>query len=89
LLFTATPLKKVFNQQELVMYLEMLGFWAPVLFIFTFALITVVGLPGLVPTLAGGVVFGVAGARSGQRSALRSARLVHSCWRVIFCMSGS
>jgi uncharacterized membrane protein YdjX (TVP38/TMEM64 family) len=59
LLFTATPLKKVFNQTELVMYLEMLGFWAPVLFIFTFALITVVGLPGLVPTLAGGVVFGV------------------------------
>lgn len=59
LLFVATPLKKILNQDELVMYLEMLGYWAPALFILTYALITVLGMPGLVPTLAGGVVFGV------------------------------
>ncbi|AFY68539.1 SNARE associated Golgi protein-like protein [Thalassoporum mexicanum PCC 7367] len=59
LIFSVTPLKKIFDQDALVMYLEMLGFWAPVLFVLVYALITMVGMPGLVPTLAGGVVFGV------------------------------
>lgn len=59
LLFFATPLRNLLNQEILSSWLQRLGIWAVPLFIFTYVLVTVLGLPITIHTLTGGVVFGL------------------------------
>lgn len=59
LLFFLTPLRDLLNQDFLSAYLQDLGIWAVPLFISTYILVAVLGLPITIHTLAGGVVFGL------------------------------
>lgn len=59
LLFLTTPLRNLLNQEILSSWLQRLGVWAVPLFIFTYVLVTVLGLPITIHTLTGGVVFGL------------------------------
>jgi uncharacterized membrane protein YdjX (TVP38/TMEM64 family) len=58
-IFFATPLRDLLNQEILSTYLRQLGIWAVPLFIATYILVTVLGLPITIHTLTGGVVFGL------------------------------
>ncbi|MEM7716719.1 MAG: hypothetical protein AAF349_24690 [Cyanobacteria bacterium P01_A01_bin.68] len=59
MLFFATPLRNLLNQEILSFWLQRLGIWAVPLFISTYVLVTVLGLPITIHTLTGGVVFGL------------------------------
>jgi uncharacterized membrane protein YdjX (TVP38/TMEM64 family) len=59
LLFRYTPLMNLFDQAMLVMELNKLGKYAVFAFILAHLVSTMVGIPGTVLTVAGGVVFGV------------------------------
>ncbi|KOP23395.1 gammaproteobacterial enzyme C-terminal transmembrane domain protein [Hapalosiphon sp. MRB220] len=59
LLFFATPLRNLLNQDILSFWLQRLGIWAVPIFISTYILVTVLGLPITIHTLTGGVVFGL------------------------------
>ncbi|PSB34301.1 TVP38/TMEM64 family protein [Stenomitos frigidus] len=54
-----TPVNLLFNQAFLVMELNHLGPYAALFFIVGFAIITTLGFPGNVSTIAGGAVFGL------------------------------
>lgn len=60
LVFFLTPLRNLLDQEFLSSFLQKLGVWAVPLFIFTYVLVTVLGLPITIHTLTGGVVFGFA-----------------------------
>ncbi|MEM9537397.1 MAG: TVP38/TMEM64 family protein [Cyanobacteria bacterium P01_E01_bin.45] len=55
-----SPLGERLHHEQLVMDLEMLGPWAPVLFVLLNILATSLGIPGTVLTVVGGAVFGLA-----------------------------
>ncbi|MGK7909146.1 MAG: TVP38/TMEM64 family protein [Synechococcus sp.] len=55
-----TPLGERLQHEQLVMDLEMLGTWAPALFIAMNIVAASLGVPGTVLTVAGGAVFGLA-----------------------------
>lgn len=59
LLFVTTPLRNLFNQEILSQWLQKIGIWAVPLFISTYVLVTVLGLPTTIHTLTGGIVFGL------------------------------
>jgi uncharacterized membrane protein YdjX (TVP38/TMEM64 family) len=59
LLFFTTPLRNLLNQEILSSWLQRLGIWAVPLFISTYVLVTVLGLPITIHTLTGGIVFGL------------------------------
>jgi uncharacterized membrane protein YdjX (TVP38/TMEM64 family) len=59
LLFFTTPLRNLLNQEILSQWLLLLGIWAVPLFISTYVLVTVLGLPITIHTLTGGIVFGL------------------------------
>ncbi|WP_223278556.1 TVP38/TMEM64 family protein [Nostoc sp. 'Peltigera membranacea cyanobiont' 232] len=59
LLFFTTPLRNLLNQEILSVWLQRLGIWAVPLFISTYVLVTVLGLPITIHTLTGGVAFGL------------------------------
>lgn len=59
LLFFTTPLRNLLNQEILSFWLQRLGIWAVPLFISTYVLVTVLGLPITIHTLTGGMVFGL------------------------------
>lgn len=54
-----TPVNLLFNQAFLVMELGNLGPYAALIFVLGFAIITTLGFPGNVSTIAGGAVFGL------------------------------
>jgi uncharacterized membrane protein YdjX (TVP38/TMEM64 family) len=58
-IFFATPLRDLLNREILTAYLQKLGILAVPLFISTYILVTILGLPITVHTLTGGVVFGL------------------------------
>jgi uncharacterized membrane protein YdjX (TVP38/TMEM64 family) len=58
-IFFLTPLRDLLNQEVLTAYLSPLGIWAVPLFVSTYVLVTVLGLPITIHTLTGGVVFGL------------------------------
>jgi uncharacterized membrane protein YdjX (TVP38/TMEM64 family) len=88
LLCWLTPLKVLFDQKLLEQQLQQLGNWAVGLFVLVYALATVVGVPGTVLTVAGGVVFGVVwgtfwsviGATLGAIGAFWVARYLLRSW---------
>ncbi len=55
----STPIKLLFDQAFLVMELHQLGPYAALMFVLGFAIITTLGFPGNVSTIAGGAVFGL------------------------------
>jgi uncharacterized membrane protein YdjX (TVP38/TMEM64 family) len=57
-LFTS-PFRNWLHQEALVMHLKDWGMLAPVLFVTLHVVATVLGVPGTVLTLAGGIVFGI------------------------------
>ena len=67
LLFFVTPARNLLvraasledNRQILADYLQSLGIWTVPIFIVTYVLLAVLGLPIVIHTLAGGVVFGL------------------------------
>lgn len=61
LLFRYTPLADHVRPREVARFFRELGdpWWAPAVFIPFYALGTALGLPGTIPTLAGGAIFGV------------------------------
>ncbi|TYQ23934.1 TVP38/TMEM64 family protein [Pseudanabaena sp. UWO310] len=58
LLFFITPLRGLLDRQILSSYLQSLGIWTIPLFISTYVLVAILGLPITMHTLAGGVLFG-------------------------------
>lgn len=54
-----TPVNLLFNQAFLVMELDDLGDYAPLIFVLSFTIATTFGFPGNVATVAGGAVFGL------------------------------
>ena len=54
-----TPLKQVFNQMALVEYLQANKCCVVVPFILVYTALTIVGIPGTLLTVAGGIVFGI------------------------------
>jgi uncharacterized membrane protein YdjX (TVP38/TMEM64 family) len=54
-----TPVNLLFNQAFLVMELNHLGPYAALFFVVGFAIITTLGFPGNISTIAGGAVFGL------------------------------
>ncbi|MGK7878299.1 MAG: TVP38/TMEM64 family protein [Xenococcaceae cyanobacterium] len=76
------PLKVVFDQDFLVQQLQAYRSCAVILFILTYTILTVIGVPGTVLTIAGGLVFGlfcgtlwsVIGATLGALGAFWTAR---------------
>ena len=89
LIITISPLKVIFNQDFLVNYLHHLQEYsccAAGWFIFIYTILTVIGIPGTILTIAGGIVFGlswgtfwsVIGATLGAMGAFWTARyLLH------------
>ena len=59
LLFFITPARNLLDRQILADYLQALGIWTVPIFIFTYVILAVLGLPIVIHTLAGGVVFGL------------------------------
>jgi uncharacterized membrane protein YdjX (TVP38/TMEM64 family) len=90
LLFFVTPLRNLLNQEILSNYLQKLGVWAVPLFVSTYILVTVLGLPITIHTLAGGVVFGLVwgtiwstiAATLGAIAALVITRYVFKDWAI-------
>jgi uncharacterized membrane protein YdjX (TVP38/TMEM64 family) len=60
ILFFTTPARNLLDREILSDSLQKLGIWAVPAFISTYVLVTVLGLPITVHTLAGGFVFGLA-----------------------------
>lgn len=60
--FRWTPLSDYADPQAIAGFFRGLGnpWWSPLVFVPSYALATAVGVPGTVPTLAGGAIFGVA-----------------------------
>lgn len=60
--FRWTPLSAYADPQAIAQFFRGLGnpWWSPLVFVPLYALATAVGVPGTVPTLAGGAIFGVA-----------------------------
>ena len=56
---TTTPLKQIFDQMFLVEYLQANQCCVIIPFIITYTILTVIGIPGTLLTIAGGVVFGI------------------------------
>ncbi len=59
LLFFITPVRNLLDRQILIDYLQALGVWTVPIFISTYVILAVLGLPIIVHTVAGGVVFGL------------------------------
>jgi uncharacterized membrane protein YdjX (TVP38/TMEM64 family) len=59
LLFFITPVRNLLDRQILADYLQALGIWTVPIFISTYVVLAVLGLPIVIHTLAGGVVFGL------------------------------
>ncbi len=59
LLCTVEPLKFIFDSMFLIHYLQEHRCCIRIPFIVVYALLTVIGIPGTVLTIAGGVVFGL------------------------------
>jgi uncharacterized membrane protein YdjX (TVP38/TMEM64 family) len=59
LLFFITPARNLLDRQVLADYLQALGIWTIPIFISTYVVLAILGLPIVVHTLAGGVVFGL------------------------------
>lgn len=84
----AAGYRDVLDTETLSAALDGFGLWAPVAFIFLFALATVAFMPGMVFALAGGVMFGpvlgtlynLTGATIGAVLAFVAARYVASGW---------
>lgn len=83
-----TPVRALFNEQFLVQQLQQREHWAICLFVGVYILVTVMGFPGTVITLAGSVVFGliwgtfwsVVGATLGAIGAFWVARYLLRNW---------
>jgi uncharacterized membrane protein YdjX (TVP38/TMEM64 family) len=60
-IFRWTPLSEYADPRAIAGFFRGLGtpWWSPLAFIFLYAIATAVGAPGVVPTLAGGAIFGV------------------------------
>ncbi len=58
-LFFITPARNLLDRQILADYLQALGIWTVPIFISTYVVLAVLGLPIVIHTLAGGVVFGL------------------------------
>jgi uncharacterized membrane protein YdjX (TVP38/TMEM64 family) len=56
-----TPVKALFDERYLVVYLHAGGRWAALLYVVIFTVATVLGFPSNVMTVAGGAVFGLIG----------------------------
>ena len=54
-----TPLKQVFNQMFLVEYLQANKCCVIIPFIIVYTILTIIGIPGTLLTVAGGIVFGI------------------------------
>ncbi|MGB3692173.1 MAG: TVP38/TMEM64 family protein [Spirulinaceae cyanobacterium] len=82
------PLKVIFNQDYLVEKIQSHGKLAALKFIFTYILLTIIGIPGTILTIAGGIVFGlfwgtlwsVVGATLGAIGAFWTARYLLHGW---------
>jgi len=61
-LFRWSPLSEYANPQVVADFFRSLGtpWWSPLVFVPLYAFSTALGMPGTVPTLAGGAIFGVA-----------------------------
>ncbi|MBC8519943.1 MAG: TVP38/TMEM64 family protein [Gammaproteobacteria bacterium] len=76
------------NQQQIELWIEQAGLWAPIFFIVLYAVATVLFVPGTVLTLAGGALFGpifgalinLTGATIGATLAFLVSRYVASDW---------
>lgn len=84
-IFFATPLRDLLNQEILTAHLQKLGVWAVPLFVATYILVTVLGLPITIHTLTGGVVFGLFwGTVWSAIAATLGAMAAFSCTRYLF-----
>ena len=80
--------REQFDIQLLSDWLQLAGWWAPVVFIFIYAIATVLFLPGSVLTISGGILFGpvlgslcnIAGASIGAGLSFLIARYLASDW---------
>jgi len=85
---TAFAFRDQFSVEQLTVWVGQLGWLAPLVFIACYAIATVFFLPGLLFTLAGGVLFGplygtvynLAGATIGATLAFLTARYIASDW---------
>jgi uncharacterized membrane protein YdjX (TVP38/TMEM64 family) len=59
LLFFVTPARNLLDRQILTDYLQALGIWTVPIFIATYVILAVLGLPIVIHTLAGGAIFGL------------------------------
>ena len=88
LLCTVGPLRIFFNRNFLIQQLDQAVCCQVVLFILTYIVITVIGIPGTILTIAGGFVFGlvegtlwsVVGATLGAMGAFWAARYLLHDW---------
>lgn len=84
-IFFTTPLRNLLNQEILTTYLQKLGIWAVPLFVATYILVTVLGLPITIHTLTGGVVFGLLwGTLWSTIAATLGTMAAFSCTRYLF-----
>ena len=87
-LCTFGPFKVIFDQDYLVQQIQSHGKWAALKFILTYIFLTVIGVPGTILTIAGGIVFGlfwgtlwsVVGATVGAVGAFWTARYLLHGW---------
>ncbi|NJL00443.1 MAG: TVP38/TMEM64 family protein [Spirulinaceae cyanobacterium RM2_2_10] len=86
---TLTPLRSLLIEPQFwVERLDALGYWAVKGFLFAYVVLTVLGMPGTILTLAGGAVFGlfwgtvwsVLGATAGAIAAFLTARYLLHDW---------
>jgi uncharacterized membrane protein YdjX (TVP38/TMEM64 family) len=88
LLCILTPLRAIFDPNFVIEHLCCLGVWSIGLFICAYIILTVMGIPGTVLTLAGGAIFGlvwgtlwsVIGATLGAIAAFLLARYLLHDW---------
>ncbi len=88
LLIVAWQWRGYINQQQIELWIEQAGLWAPIFFIVLYAAATVLFVPGTVLTLAGGALFGpifgalinLTGATIGATLAFLVSRYVASDW---------
>lgn len=59
LIYCLSPLRSLWNRETLVLLLDELGAWGPVLFMGLYAVSMVIGFPTVIFTIAGGAVFGL------------------------------
>ena len=82
------PFKVIFDQDYLVQKIQSHGQWAALKFILTYIFLTIIGVPGTILTIAGGIVFGlvwgtlwsVVGATVGAVGAFWVARYLLHGW---------